>query len=77
LELVPKSVFIIILYEDVFQNPAILPTQVSLSTEQSTLAPCKPLIGIPNFYMKQNVLFCKSRADDLDSWVAEKTSTAM
>jgi hypothetical protein len=31
------QVFIIILYENVFPNPAILPTQVSLSPKQSTL----------------------------------------
>jgi hypothetical protein len=31
------QVFIIILYENVFQNPELFPTQVSLSPEQSTL----------------------------------------
>jgi hypothetical protein len=31
------QVFIIILYENVFQNPVILNTQLSLSPEQSTL----------------------------------------
>jgi hypothetical protein len=31
------QVFIIILYENVFQSPLIFPTQVSLSPEQSTL----------------------------------------
>jgi hypothetical protein len=32
------QVFIIIVYENVFQNPELFRTQVSLSTEQSTLA---------------------------------------
>jgi hypothetical protein len=31
------QVFIIILYENVFQNPKLFPTQVSLSPKQSTL----------------------------------------
>jgi hypothetical protein len=31
------QVFIIILYENVFQNPELFGTQVSLSPEQSTL----------------------------------------
>jgi hypothetical protein len=31
------QVFIIILYENVFQNPELFPTQVSLSPRQSTL----------------------------------------
>jgi hypothetical protein len=31
------KVFIIILYENVFQNPELFPTQVSLSSEHSTL----------------------------------------
>jgi hypothetical protein len=31
------QVFIIILYENMFQNPELFPTQVSLSPEQSTL----------------------------------------
>jgi hypothetical protein len=31
------QVFIIILYGNVFQNPELFPTQVSLSPEQSTL----------------------------------------
>jgi hypothetical protein len=33
------QVFIIILYENVFQNPELFPTQVSLSSEHSTLDP--------------------------------------
>jgi hypothetical protein len=32
------QVFIIMLYENVFQNPELFPTQVSLSPEHSTLA---------------------------------------
>jgi hypothetical protein len=32
------QVFIIILYDNVFQNPELFRTQVSLSPEQSTLA---------------------------------------
>jgi hypothetical protein len=32
------QVFIIILSENVFQNPEVFPTQVSLSPKQSTLA---------------------------------------
>jgi hypothetical protein len=31
------QVFILILYENAFQNPELFPTQVSLSPEQSTL----------------------------------------
>jgi hypothetical protein len=31
------QVFIIIVYENVFQNPELFRTQVSLSTDQSTL----------------------------------------
>jgi hypothetical protein len=34
---VTLQVFIIILYENVFQNPELFRTQVSLSPEQSTL----------------------------------------
>jgi hypothetical protein len=33
------QVFIIILYDNVFQNPELFRTQVSLSPEQSTLVP--------------------------------------
>jgi hypothetical protein len=35
------QVFILILYENLFQNPELFPTQVSLSPEQSTLAEIK------------------------------------
>jgi hypothetical protein len=38
------QVFIIILYQNVFQNPELFPTQVSLSPKQSTL-----LRSFPNF----------------------------
>jgi hypothetical protein len=31
------QVFIVILYENVFQNPELFPTQVSLCSEHSTL----------------------------------------
>jgi hypothetical protein len=31
------QVFVIMLYENVFQNPELFPTQVSLSPEKSTL----------------------------------------
>jgi hypothetical protein len=34
------QVFIHIFYENVFQNPELFPTQVSLSPEQSTLVYC-------------------------------------
>jgi hypothetical protein len=36
------QVFIIILYENVFQNPEVFPTQVSLSPKQSTLVGAGP-----------------------------------
>jgi hypothetical protein len=36
------QVFIIILYENVFQNPELFPTQVSLSSEHSTLVQPSP-----------------------------------
>jgi hypothetical protein len=35
------QVFILIFYENVFQNPELFPTQGSLSPEQSTLAPAR------------------------------------
>jgi hypothetical protein len=39
------QVFIIMLYENVFQNPELFPTQVSLSPEKSTLAPASEVTG--------------------------------
>ena len=39
------QVFIIILYENVFQNPELFGTQVSLSPEQSTLIGAQETFG--------------------------------
>jgi hypothetical protein len=39
------QVFILIFYENVFQNPELFPTQVILSPEQSTLASTFLVVG--------------------------------
>jgi hypothetical protein len=43
------QVCIILLYENVFQNPELFPTQVSLSPEQSTLPDSHYATGITVF----------------------------
>jgi hypothetical protein len=46
------QVFIIIIYENVFQNPELFRTQVSLSPEQSTLATALYLLAVRFLHIK-------------------------
>jgi hypothetical protein len=54
------QVFIIIVYENVFQNPELFRTQVSLSTEQSTLVAVR---GLVNFLLSDEWLRKKLPSD--------------
>jgi hypothetical protein len=61
------QVFIIILNENVFQNPEVFPTQVSLSPKQSTLVLAKSFEKMPfsgiifgDYYVAFRGLLCCS-----------------